>query len=61
MIILAIFVFTSINNTMNAQPVKSYGQLKVEGTQLKDELGNPVVLRGMSFRSEERRVGTECA
>lgn len=34
---------------MNAQPVKSYGQLKVEGTQLKDELGNPVVLRGMSF------------
>ncbi len=34
---------------MHAQPVKSYGQLKVEGTQLKDEQGNPVVLRGMSF------------
>lgn len=34
---------------MQAQPVKSYGQLKVEGTQLKDERGNAVVLRGMSF------------
>lgn len=49
MIILAIFVFTSFNNALYAQPVKSYGQLKVEGTQLKDEQGNLVVLRGMSF------------
>ena len=49
LIILAIFVFTSFNNALYAQPVKSYGQLKVEGTQLKDEQGNLVVLRGMSF------------
>ena len=34
---------------MDAQPIKSYGQLRVEGTQLKDEQGKPVVLRGMSF------------
>jgi endoglucanase len=31
------------------QPVKTYGALKVEGTQLKDQSGNAVVLRGMSF------------
>jgi len=34
---------------LHAQPVKSHGQLKVEGSQLKDEHGNTVVLRGMSF------------
>ena len=32
-----------------AQPVKTYGQLKVEGTKLVDKNGKPVVLRGMSF------------
>ncbi|MEO8405835.1 MAG: glycoside hydrolase family 5 protein [Chitinophagaceae bacterium] len=32
-----------------AQPVKKHGQLKVTGTQLMDEHGQPVVLRGMSF------------
>ena len=32
-----------------AQPVKTYGQLKVEGTRLVDKNGKPVVLRGMSF------------
>src|ERR1043165_4642947 len=35
--------------SVTAQPVKEHGQLKVEGTQLKDAHGNPVVLRGMSF------------
>lgn len=32
-----------------AQPVKTHGKLKVEGLQLKDEKGNDVVLRGMSY------------
>lgn len=31
------------------QPVKEHGQLKVEGAQLKNEKGNSVVLRGVSF------------
>lgn len=34
---------------VHAQPVKKYGQLKVSGTQLTDQSGTPVVLRGMSF------------
>lgn len=32
-----------------AQFVKEHGRLHVEGTQLKDEKGKPIVLRGMSF------------
>ncbi|MES1218208.1 MAG: glycoside hydrolase family 5 protein, partial [Bacteroidota bacterium] len=32
-----------------AQPVKTHGQLKVNGTQLVDKNGKPVVLRGVSF------------
>jgi endoglucanase len=32
-----------------SQPVKDHGQLKVEGTLLKDQHGNNVVLRGMSY------------
>ncbi|WP_205512799.1 glycoside hydrolase family 5 protein [Longitalea arenae] len=32
-----------------AQPVKEHGLLKVSGTQLVNEKGQPVVLRGMSF------------
>ncbi|CAN5167980.1 hypothetical protein BH11BAC6_BH11BAC6_01150 [soil metagenome] len=40
----------SANYTLTiAQPVKEHGQLKVVGTQLKDEHGNDVVLRGVSF------------
>jgi endoglucanase len=35
--------------TVNAQPVKTHGQLKVDGTKLVDKNGRPVVLRGMSF------------
>ena len=30
-------------------PVKRYGQLQVKGTQLCDQRGNPVTLRGVSF------------
>ena len=32
-----------------AQPVKKHGALKVQGLQLVDKKGKPVVLRGMSF------------
>jgi endoglucanase len=32
-----------------AQPVKTHGQLRIEGTRLVDKNGKPVVLRGMSF------------
>lgn len=32
-----------------AQPVKEHGKLHVKGTQLTDEHGNAVVLRGMSY------------
>jgi len=35
--------------TTNAQPVKVHGQLRVDGTNLVDSKGKPVVLRGMSF------------
>lgn len=34
---------------VRAQPVTKHGQLKVTGTKLCDDQGNPVVLRGMSF------------
>ncbi|MEP7110975.1 MAG: glycoside hydrolase family 5 protein [Ferruginibacter sp.] len=33
----------------NAQPVKTHGQLKVNGTQLVDKNNEPIVLNGMSF------------
>jgi endoglucanase len=34
---------------LQAQPVKIHGKLRVDGIQLKDEHGNAVVLRGMSY------------
>ena len=34
---------------LSAQPVKNHGKLHVDGIHLKDEHGNAVVLRGMSF------------
>jgi len=34
---------------LDAQPVKTHGSLHVEGTKLKDQRGNNIVLRGMSF------------
>jgi len=37
------------NLTLHAQSVKEHGQLQVTGTQLCDENGNAVVLRGLSY------------
>ena len=42
-------VFLTIGIFINAQPVKIHGRLHVEKTQLKDEHGHDMVLRGMSF------------
>ncbi|WP_291104875.1 MULTISPECIES: glycoside hydrolase family 5 protein [unclassified Flavobacterium] len=42
-------LFLSISTLSNAQFVKHHGQLKVEGTQLVDKNGTPIVLRGLSF------------
>lgn len=45
-----LFFMLSISTVIaNSQPVKTHGQLKVNGTQLVDKKGKPVVLRGMSF------------
>lgn len=38
-----------ISCTLQAQFVKENGQLRVEGTQLVNKKGNPIVLRGVSF------------
>jgi endoglucanase len=43
------FVALIFVTDMHAQPVKLHGQLHVDSTQLKDQHGQPVVLRGMSF------------
>lgn len=42
-------LFLSGSLISNAQTVRKHGQLKVDGTQLKDQHGNDIVLRGMSF------------
>ncbi|MBK8090286.1 MAG: glycoside hydrolase family 5 protein [Chitinophagaceae bacterium] len=47
--LLLIILLSSICFAGKSQPVKTYGQLKVKGTQLVDDHGNPVVLHGMSF------------
>ena len=44
----AFFLLFSITIALG-QPVKENGKLRVEGTQLINEKGKPVVLRGMSF------------
>lgn len=44
-IILKLFAL----NSLQAQPVKTHGQLQVKGAQLCNAKGKPVVLRGMSF------------
>jgi endoglucanase len=43
------FLFLANGLLSHAQPVKEHGQLSVYSTQLKDQKGQPVVLRGMSF------------
>lgn len=47
--VVTILLMTIAFVNVNAQAVKKYGHLQVKGTQLCDEKGNPVVLRGMSF------------
>ncbi|MEQ1799245.1 MAG: glycoside hydrolase family 5 protein, partial [Lacibacter sp.] len=47
--ILLIIFLSSFCFAGKSQPVKTHGQLKVKGTQLVDEHGNPVALHGMSF------------
>src|SRR6266576_2095103 len=47
--LLIVLLFAAGSLSINAQPVKIHGQLKVAGTQLQDQNGNPVVLRGVSF------------
>ncbi|MEO7309488.1 MAG: glycoside hydrolase family 5 protein [Chitinophagaceae bacterium] len=48
-IIASVFFLLGILNAILAQPVKEHGQLQVTGTQLTDQKGKPLVLRGMSF------------
>src|SRR4051812_2852582 len=47
-ILLSAIILTSIASS-HAQPVKLHGRLHVDSTQLTDQHGHPVVLRGMSF------------
>jgi endoglucanase len=47
-IFFLIIVFVVLN-PLRAQPVKMHGHLHVDSTQLKDEHGKDVVLRGMSY------------
>jgi endoglucanase len=46
---LLVVMCLAISMPSISQPVKEHGQLKVDGVQLKDEKGNAIVLRGMSF------------
>ena len=46
---LFIIILLVSMSAVQAQPVKKHGQLKVDGLQLVDEKGAPIVLRGMSF------------
>lgn len=42
-------LFLMFSTLSNAQFVQHHGQLRVEGTQLVDKNGTPIVLRGLSF------------
>ncbi|HEV7621076.1 MAG TPA: glycoside hydrolase family 5 protein [Flavisolibacter sp.] len=48
-IVLFTWLFLLSSLITFSQPVKNHGQLTVDGIQLKDKNGNPVILRGMSF------------
>jgi len=48
-LLLFLLLAVSMTNAQAANPVKQWGQLQVKGTQLCDQYGNPVVLRGVSF------------
>ncbi len=47
--VIAAFLFAFTFTLAGAQPVKQYGSLSVKGTNLVDQDGNPVVLRGVSY------------
>lgn len=47
--IIAFSILILTASTLFSQPVKENGQLRVEGLNLVNEKGSPVVLRGMSF------------
>lgn len=50
LILWTAFVFCACDTAViKAQIVSRHGKLQVEGTKLKDEQGNNIVLRGMSF------------
>lgn len=42
-------IFLLASSVLYSQPVKEHGALKVKGTQLVDQHGNAVVLRGVSY------------
>lgn len=46
---LALLLLFFALSSFAARPVKQWGQLQVQGTQLCDKSGNPVVLRGVSL------------
>ncbi|MEO6136491.1 MAG: glycoside hydrolase family 5 protein, partial [Ginsengibacter sp.] len=48
-LLLSILFFSAMAITSHSQPVKKLGHLHVDKTLLKDEKGNIVTLRGMSF------------
>lgn len=48
-LLLFTFFLLSVLGVSAATPVKQWGQLQVKGTQLCDQQGNPVTLRGVSF------------
>lgn len=48
-IFISLFLLLLGQSSFATRPVKQWGQLQVCGTQLCDQSGNPVVLRGVSF------------
>ncbi len=48
-LLLFAFFLLSVLGVSATTPVKQWGQLQVKGTQLCDQQGNPVTLRGVSF------------
>jgi endoglucanase len=47
--LLPVIIFMAVMPFLYAQPVKTPGHLKVDGTRMTDEKGKTVMLRGMSF------------
>ena len=45
---ITLFLFVQMSSLIAQTPVQKYGQLKVTGSQITDQLGNPVALRGVS-------------